>query len=59
MMMMMMVNENKTKYLICTSEERNTFNQLKIGDYEFEKTFKYLGSLLTANSNISAKIQPD
>jgi hypothetical protein len=53
-----LVNENKTKYLICASEERNTFNQLQIGEYEFEKTetFKYLGSLLTADNNISAEI---
>jgi hypothetical protein len=44
---------------ICTSEDRNTFNQLQIGEYEFEKTetFKYLGSLVTADNNISAEIQ--
>jgi hypothetical protein len=44
---------------ICTSEDRNTFNQLRIGQYEFEKTetFKYLGSLVTADNNISAEIQ--
>jgi hypothetical protein len=53
-----LVNENKTKYLICASEERNTFNQLQIGEYEFEKTvtFNYLGSLVTADNNISAEI---
>jgi hypothetical protein len=33
-----LVNENKTQHLICTSEERNTFNQLQIGEYKFEKT---------------------
>jgi hypothetical protein len=26
----LLVNENKTKYLICTSEERNTFNNYKL-----------------------------
>jgi hypothetical protein len=55
----LLVNENKTKYLISISEERNTFNQLQIRDYDFEKTetFKYLDSLTTANNNISAEIQ--
>jgi hypothetical protein len=28
----LLVSENKTKYLICTSDERNTFNQLQIGE---------------------------
>jgi hypothetical protein len=40
-------------------QKRNTFNQLQIGEYKFEKTeiFKYLGSLVTADNNISAEIQ--
>jgi hypothetical protein len=33
----LLVSENKTKYLICTSEERNTFNKLQIGEYKFDK----------------------
>jgi hypothetical protein len=52
----LLVNVNKTECLIYTSEERNTFNQLQIGEYTFEKTetFKYLGSLVTADNNIYA-----
>jgi hypothetical protein len=48
-----------TQFFICTSEEINTVNQLQIGEYEFEKTetFKYLGSLVTADNNISAEIK--
>jgi hypothetical protein len=55
----LLVNENKTKCLVCTPEKRNTFNQLHIREYKFEKTetFKCLGSLVTADNNISAEIQ--
>jgi hypothetical protein len=49
----------KIKYFTRTSEDRNTPDQLQIREYKFEKieTFKYLGSTVTTDNNVSVEIQ--
>jgi hypothetical protein len=55
----LLVKENKTKHLTCMSEDRNISNQLQIGEYKFEKieAFKYLGSIVTTEKDVSVEIQ--
>jgi hypothetical protein len=51
------INETKTKYMeITTKPTRLEF--LAVGNYKFEKVteFKYLGTLITSNNNMSSEI---
>jgi hypothetical protein len=57
LLMGLKINETKTKYMeITTNPTRTEF--LAAGNYKFEKVteFKYLGTLITSNSNTSSEI---
>lgn len=50
------ISESKTKYM--TSDARQTNPTIQVGNYIFEKVnkFKYLGSVITTNNNLSQEV---
>jgi len=56
--MNLLINENKTKYLVMTRHVANTA-ALKVGPYDFEEVdeFKYLGDNINKKNNINNEIQ--
>jgi sorting nexin-29 len=57
-MMGLEINQPKTKYMICGSKKKYVENVFKVKHMSFERvnSFVYLGTLLTADNNFSAKI---
>jgi hypothetical protein len=53
----LLINENKTKYLVCTRKQRRG-NKLEIGDMSFEsvQSFTYLGSTVNQNNTIEEAV---
>jgi len=52
------INENKTKYMMCTSKQYRE-NKLEIDNMSFESVqyFKYLGPIVNQNNSIEEEIQ--
>ena len=52
------INQAKTKYMICGTKKKYVENVFKVKDMTFERVnrFVYLGTLITADNNISAEI---
>ncbi|GFG34645.1 hypothetical protein Cfor_03714 [Coptotermes formosanus] len=57
-MMGLEINQAKTKYMICGAKKKYTENVFKVKHVTFERvnSFMYLGTLITADNNISAEI---
>jgi hypothetical protein len=51
------INESKTKYMEATNNPTNT-QYLSVKEYKFEKVtqFKYLGTLVTSDNNLTVEI---
>ncbi|PSN32098.1 hypothetical protein C0J52_23380 [Blattella germanica] len=49
------INPKKSKFMSITKKQNDQIKELKMGTYKFEKVkeFTYLGSILTANNDIS------
>ena len=57
-MMGLEINQAKTKYMICCTKKKYLENVFKVKHMTFERvnSFVYLGTLITADNKISAKI---
>jgi hypothetical protein len=57
-MMGLEINQAKTKYMICGAKKKYIENVFKVKHVTFERvnSFMYLGTLITADNNISAEI---
>jgi len=57
-MMGLEINQAKTKYMICGTKKKYIENVCKVKHMTFERvnSFVYLGTLIKADNNISAKI---
>ena len=54
------INEEKTKYILMTRNNRGEKRRIRIGNHSFEEVqeFKYLGSTITENNETSEEIKP-
>ena len=52
------INQAKTRYMICGNKKKYVENVFKVKHMTFERvnSFVYLGTLITADNNTSAKI---
>ena len=52
------INQTKTKYMVCGTKKKYVENVSKVKHMTFERvnSFVYLGTLITADNNLSAKI---
>jgi hypothetical protein len=52
------INQAKTKYMVCGTKKKYVENVFKVKHMTFERvnSFVYLGTLITADNNASAKI---
>lgn len=53
------INTKKSKFMSITKKQNDQIKEVKMGTYKFEKVkeFTYLGSILTANNDISNEVQ--